>query len=155
MPVLGRTAARDPVSDTPALLLCRCYPASAPDLQRAVLGTTTLRRPKGYTHADRRQSGIAILLSCSPQADEAKNDLNYSIEMVVKSCDPLCAGRKPLTWGDIARGFKSCTIHTHGASSTTKACASARILSRTAGSKVSCACCSRSSRCGVDQCPQF
>ena len=67
MPVLGRTAAREPVSDTPALLiqrgcaaiaettygpqpsLCRCYPASAPDLQRAVLGTTTLRRPKGYS----------------------------------------------------------------------------------------------------------
>jgi len=46
------------------------------DLQRAVLGTTTLRRPEGYTHADRRQSGIAISLSCSPQADEAKNDLS-------------------------------------------------------------------------------
>ena len=35
----------------------------------------------------------------------------------MKSWNQLCAGRKPFTLADIARGFRSWTIHTQGASS--------------------------------------
>ena len=48
---------------------------------------------------------------------------SQAIVICVKSCDQLCAGLKPVTFFDIARGLRSCTMNSHGASSTTMACA--------------------------------
>jgi len=73
----------------------------------------------------------------------------------VKSWNQLCAGRKPLTLADIVRGFRSWTIHTHGASSTISACAEARTLSRSVGTNVSCAFVNISSIFGLLKWPQF
>jgi TctA family transporter len=67
----------------------------------------------------------------------------------------LCTGTNPFTFFDIARGFKSCTMNSHGASSTILACAAASSFVCSAVSKLACACFSSAVTSALSQCPQL
>src|SRR5829696_7892145 len=65
-----------------------------------------------------------------------KSKPTYPIEICVKSTNQLCTGTNLFTFFDIARRFKSCTMNSHGASSTILACAAASSFVCSAVSKL-------------------
>src|SRR3546814_6989262 len=87
--------------------------------------------------------------------DEPPPRRRHSIETGVKSWNQLCTETKPFTFSDIARGFRSWTIQSQGASSTRISFSRGRVDFVTDGSVAFWISVSRASNSSFFQCPQF
>src|SRR5262249_242708 len=88
-------------------------------------------------------------------ASAAETHPAYLIHTRVRSWNQLCALTKPWTCLVMARGLRSWTIHTHGASSTKISCIAARALRNSSSLLAPSILRSNASNSGLRQCPQF
>src|SRR3546814_15171281 len=87
--------------------------------------------------------------------DEPPPRRRHSIETGVKSWNQLCTETKPFTFSDIARGFRSWTIQSQGASSTRISFSRGRFAFITDGSVAFWISVSSASNSSSFQCPPF